>query len=244
MLNIMYKGKRLPQLGDGDSYKYLGVSQRSPLYTSAMQVDPCLEGCGVAAWSHRWEPERSRRRNEMDAASGRMRTRWLSPSQASGVAAQVLQSGMLYPARYDVYDSKDCEEADKVVRGVVFRSLTPHMFVPNSAVNLPMSMGGLGVEVMEDLINRELVTAWARDLESEHTATRETTRHVTRLVETLRDDLARQNGGGPLHSDVIRGYGRAGYGIGRSSTDRLARWVWLWVESSSRRRQRPSADAT
>ena len=30
-LNIMYKGKRLPQLGDGDSYKYLGVSQRFPL---------------------------------------------------------------------------------------------------------------------------------------------------------------------------------------------------------------------
>ena len=112
-----------------------------------------------------------------------MRTRWLSPRQASGVAAQVLQSGMLYPAKYDVYDSKDCEEADKVVRGVVFRSLTPHMFVPYSAVHLPMSMGGLGVEVMEDLINRELVTAWARDLESEHTATRETTRHVTRLVE-------------------------------------------------------------
>ena len=72
------------------------------------------------------------------------------------------------------------------------------------------------MEVMEDLINRELVTAWARDLESEHTATRETTRHVTRLMEALRDDLARQNGGGPLHSDVIRGYGRAGYGIGRA----------------------------
>ena len=97
----------------------------------------------------------------------------------------------------------------KVVRGVVFRSLTPHIFVPSSAVHLPMSMGGLGVEVMED--NRELVTSWARDLESEHTATRETTRHLTWLVEALRDDLAQNNGGGPFHSDVIRGYGRAGY---------------------------------
>ena len=154
-------------------------------------------------WGRQWLRQRTRMNNKVRDKVAQLRTSRLSLRQASSVAIQITQSAYKYPAAYDVYTDTDMDNMDKINRAVVKGAVGPEAFLPDAAVHLPESMGGLGVETTHDLHSRLLVTSAAADLDSKDRVLRSTTRHVWELLE----EQCRQNLGGQQH---------AAYGLGQA----------------------------